>query len=58
MGMLNKDDLVNSVMINMQNWDWDINTKFSLTEEEAKAVVEVLEVHMAQVNMRKLRNLL
>ena len=58
MGMLNKDDLVNSVMINMQNWDWDINTKFSLTEEEAKAVVEVLEVHMAQVNMRKLRGLM
>jgi hypothetical protein len=43
--MLSHEDLVTAVANNIKSWDWDINTKFSLNEEEAKAVLTVLELH-------------
>jgi hypothetical protein len=55
MGMLNKEELVTAVLNNIKTWNWDINTKFSMTEEESKAVMEVLDLWKAQQMANRLR---
>lgn len=55
MGMLNKEELVTAVLNNIKTWNWDINTKFSMAEEESKAVMEVLDLWKAQQMANRLR---
>lgn len=38
--MLSDKELVMALIINLEGWDWDINSTFKIDEETAKALVK------------------
>lgn len=40
MGMLSNKELANALITNLENWDWSVNSKFSVDEATGKALVE------------------
>ena len=56
--MLNNKELVDAITTNLENWDWSINSKFSLNEEEAKALLELLQIRRMQQTYERLRGML
>lgn len=38
--MLNQKELVDALMINLSNWNWDIYSKFPIDQDTGKALVE------------------
>lgn len=56
--MLNNKELVDAITTNLENWDWSINSKFSLNEEEGKALLELLQIRKMQQTYERLRGML
>lgn len=38
--MLSNKELVMALIINLEEWDWDINSKYSIDEKTAMALVK------------------
>ena len=55
--MLNNKELVDALTTNLENWDWSINSKYSITKEEAEALLEVLQIRKMQQAYERLRKL-
>ena len=56
--MLSNKELVDAITTNLENWDWSINSKFSLNEEEGKALLELLQIRKMQQTYERLRGML
>ena len=48
MGMLSNKELADALIINLANWDWSVNSKFSVDEATGKALVEEYRALKAQ----------
>jgi hypothetical protein len=55
--MLTNRNRVDALTTNLENWDWSINSKYSIDEKEAEALLEVLQIRKLQQKYERLREL-
>lgn len=40
MGMLTNSEMVEALIVNLKNWDWEINSKFVIDQTTGEALVK------------------
>ena len=44
MGMLSKKELVEALIVNLKDWDWEINSKFGIDKDTGDALIQEYEL--------------
>lgn len=48
--MLTDKELVEALIVNLKNWDWDINSKFDIDQKTGAALIDIYNRMKAEIN--------
>lgn len=48
--MLTNKELVEALIVNLKDWDWDINSKFDIDQKTGTALIDVYTRMKAEIN--------